>query len=155
MVEITERFTKGIPDTTENTFVTLFFLIFIPSDVHRTRMTMTRRPDILRDPTIFFLALALADNALKDISSVEQFSMVKPPPGEKTFEFKWNVEVLDQPVFRRVGSKGVTEEAWNCQQMFYQLGNIIECAGYKKGLITIHTVRRGFANAIESKHSLW
>ena len=107
------------------------------------------------DPTVFALALALTDNAIKGVSSVEQFYETEPLNTEKKFMFEWNEDVLDKPVFSRIDRcKGVLkDEAWNCNNMFYQLQDVSQCAGYRRGDINDHTFRRGFANAIESKSS--
>lgn len=59
MLELTERFTKGNANTKENTCVYSSLLILTTPNDSRTRMTMTSREDIMRDPTIFFLPLHL------------------------------------------------------------------------------------------------
>ena len=112
----------------------------------------SREDDLMRDPVLFFLTLAMLDDAVKGVDSIEQFYDVRPRPGCDKFMFEWNDKVLDQPVFRLINRhKGVTQDAWHCDQMFSQLQNVVECAGYQRGDITGHTIRRGFANAIESK----
>ena len=115
-------------------------------------MVVRNTEDVLRDPVLFLLALAFEDKALKDIHSVEQFSKVRPQNGSQHFTFQWNEEIADKPVFRRIGvAEGVTEDAWHFAQMNNFLEDLIQCAGYPQGSITIHTIRRGFANAIESE----
>lgn len=77
---------------------------------------------------------------------------MKPPAGVKTFQFKWATEVLEKPVFRLINQSGVvTEQSWNCQQMWHQVENLVVCAGYKKGSITMHTLGRAFASAVDSQ----
>lgn len=35
--------------------------------------------------------------------------------------------------------------------MWHQVENLVVCAGYKKGSITMHTLGRGFASAVDSQ----
>ena len=114
-------------------------------------MTMKTREELLHDPIMFFLPLAFADHAFKDIASVDQFWNIRPPSGTKQFEFQWRDSILDEPVFRYITKGNVTDEPWHTGQMYSQLKVLVQAAGYRKGSITIHTLRRGFANAIFSK----
>ena len=56
---------------------------------------------------------------------------------------------MDLPVFRMVDADGATERAWDCSSMYYQLDKLITTAGYPKGKITIHKIRRGVANLVD------
>ena len=111
---------------------------------------MQSRERLFRDPVAFFLALAFADDAIKGVSSIEQFWSVQPRRGQKSFQFEWNEDKLDVPVFRVVTATGPTPASWTCSSMFHYLDTVTRNAGYKAGSITIHTIRRGAANLIDS-----
>ncbi|KAK3178123.1 hypothetical protein OEA41_000256 [Lepraria neglecta] len=112
---------------------------------------MTDMENLFEDRVVFFLVLANADNAFLGITSVEDLWKVRPRDGESIFTFQWQNEVLELPVFRKAQAHGVTEKAWTCASMFRQLSDIIQKAGYRKGTITIHTIRRGMANVADDK----
>jgi len=112
---------------------------------------MTDHENMFYDPVWFFVALAFTDQAFKGISNLEQFWTVRPKDGQGSFQFEWNADVLETPVFRAVKSSGTTLEPWRCASMFHQLGKVVEAAGYRKGTITVHTIRRGFANVMNSE----
>ncbi|KAL9038224.1 MAG: hypothetical protein Q9214_005369, partial [Letrouitia sp. 1 TL-2023] len=133
ILEITERFTKANPDTDQNT----------------TRIAMLNHEQLYRDPVAFFLALAIADNAFKGIHSLEQFWAVRPQRGQKSFQFKWNQEALDQPVFRTVKKDGRVSDAWAASSMYHLLKRLVANAGFPEGSITMHTFRRGVANMVD------
>ena len=120
--------------------ITILFSIL--ADINRTRIIIRSSEDILRDPILFLLALAFEDKALKDIQSVEQFLSVRSRVGSQHFIFQWNEDIIDKPVFRRIGvAEGLTKEAWYFRQMNELLQDLTMCAGYPKGSITIYTVR--------------
>ncbi|KAL8637191.1 MAG: hypothetical protein Q9228_005515 [Teloschistes exilis] len=135
IVEPTLRHTKKNKDTSNNWF----------------RVTMSSEDRLLRNPLAFFLALAFADDAIKGVSSVEQFWEIRPRQGQKSFQLEWNKEKLDTPVFRMVNATGPTPDAWHTLSMFYYLRNVVKNAGYKEGSVTIHTLRRGVANVVDKR----
>ncbi len=110
---------------------------------------MQSRERLFRDPVAFFLALAFADNAIKGVSSIEQFWSIQPRKGQKSFQFEWNTDKLDVPVFRVVTATRPTPASWTCSSMFHYLSIVTRLAGYKPGSITIHIIRRGAANLID------
>ncbi|KAL8815113.1 MAG: hypothetical protein Q9223_005718 [Gallowayella weberi] len=75
------------------------------------RVTISSEDRLLRNPLAFFLALAFADDAIKRVSSVEQFWEIRPRRGQKSFQLEWNKEKLDTPVFRMVNATGPTPDA--------------------------------------------
>lgn len=113
---------------------------------------MTSRDRLFRDPVAFFLALAVADNAIKGVTTVEQLLKIRPQGGNKTFQFQWNEGKGDLPVFRTVTAKGPTSSSWNTSSMYHYLTCVSNAAGYKKGSITIHTLRRGLAYVVDGKN---
>ena len=78
-------------------------------------MVLISQDNLMYDPTVFTLTLILTDNAIKDVSSVEQFYNIEPLDIDEKFIFKWNEDLLDKPIFSRIDRcKGVLEDqAWN------------------------------------------
>lgn len=105
------------------------------------RVIMKDKEGFLRDPVIFFLALAFVDEALLGIDSVDQFWMIRPPGNRKQFDFQGNPTVLDTPVFQLTDSTGG----------FHKRGMTRQCIVYLAKSITVHSIRRGFANCTDSK----
>ena len=95
---------------------------------------MQPRERLFRDPVAFFLALAFTDNAIKGVSSIEQFWSIQPRKGQKSFQFEWNTDKLHVPVFRIITAIGPTLAFWTCSSMFHYLGIITKNAGYQLGL---------------------
>lgn len=116
---------------------------------------MSSEDRLLRNPLAFFLALAFADDAIKGVSSVEQFWEIRPRRGQKSFQSEWNKDKLDTPVFRIVNATGPTPDAWHTSSIFCYFRNAVKNAGYKESSITIHTLRRGVANVVDSKNLNW
>ena len=115
---------------------------------------MQPRERLFRNPVAFFLALAFADDAIRGVSSIEQFWSIQPRKGQKSFQFEWNADKLDLPVFRVITATGPTSASWTCSSMFHYLDIVTRNAGYQPGSITIHTIRRGAANLIDSTSPL-
>lgn len=88
------------------------------------RVIMKDKEGFLRDPVIFFLALAFVDEALLGIDSVDQFWMIRPPGNRKQFDFQGNPTVLDTPVFQLTDSTGGISQAWNDTSMYCLLSEI-------------------------------
>ena len=79
---------------------------------------------------LFFLALAFADDAIRGVSSIEQFWSIQPRKGQKSFQFEWNADKLDLPVFRVITATGPTSASWTCSLMFHYLDIVTRNAGY-------------------------
>ena len=142
---------KGTPILAATRMSKLSYLVS-PSNSHRLRVIMKDKENFLRDPVFFFVALAFADHAFRGISSLDQFWAVRPPHDRTQFEFQWNVAVMETPVFRSTdknGALGIESPAWITTQMYRDLNNLTRLAGYEKGTITVHTLRRGFGNRVE------
>lgn len=156
MLELTQRYTKNNRDPDHNSYVkATSFTILANSD--RLRVIMKDKEELLRDPVFFFVALAFADNAFRGIPSLDQFWKVRPSGDNKQLEFQWHDAVMDIPVFRstdKSGSMGINSPAWNTSLMFCSLNSLTETAGYKKGSVTIHTLRRGFGNRVQRKYNI-
>ncbi|KAL9583992.1 MAG: hypothetical protein Q9203_004848 [Teloschistes exilis] len=133
IMELTQRFTKANPDVDTNWF----------------RVTMLSRERLFRDPIAYFLTLAFADDAIKGVKTMEQFWAIKPPKGQKSFQFEWNADKMDMPVFRVTTATGPTPASWTCSSMFRYLSIVTKEAGYPPGSVTIHTMRRGVANKVD------
>ncbi|KAL8778200.1 MAG: hypothetical protein Q9194_002136 [Teloschistes cf. exilis] len=114
IMELTQRFTKANPDVDTNWF----------------RVTMLSRERLFRDPIAYFLTLAFADDAIKGVKTMEQFWAIKPPKGQKSFQFEWNADKMDMPVFRVTTATGPTPASWTCSSMFRYLSIVTKEADF-------------------------
>ncbi|MCJ1445306.1 MAG: hypothetical protein MMC23_005811 [Stictis urceolatum] len=60
-----------------------------------------------RNGILYFLALALADRAIRGFSSVEDLLMATPRNGD-VWTFQWNKKALEKPVFQMITQNGPT-----------------------------------------------
>ena len=129
------------------------YFILSVANLSRMRVTMKDREDFLRDPIFFFVALAIADNAFRSISSLDQFWAVRPPRNTRQFEFQWKSAVKDLPILRISSrdSKDTTSEAWTYGSMAQGLNKLTQISGYPQGTLTMTSFRRGFANCLDSE----
>ncbi|KAF2278993.1 uncharacterized protein EI97DRAFT_440482 [Westerdykella ornata] len=106
-------------------------------------------------PVAYFLALALADQAIEGCDSFTSLEAAPTPPGTDTCWFKIKSSMLDIPILRAVDQKGVIHQdhIWkynSISNMFVGLG---QRAGYEENL-TGYCFRRGFGNTIDNTQSL-
>jgi hypothetical protein len=103
-------------------------------------------------PITYFLALALADGALKNYSSISDLVAVRPIPGQQAVTFAINPEMSKTPFLRAIENDGTLS---SCMIPSYAcINNMVkgtgERAGYKQRLST-NCFRRGLGVAINSK----
>ena len=101
----------------------------------------------LRNGVMYFLALALADGAIKGYRTVSDLLKANIRPGETNWTFQWTEGMQDKPVLRMVNSKGPTGKSLTYSSMHTSLVELGRRAGYK-GTITAHGIRRAFLNVV-------
>ena len=95
-----------------------------------------------------FLALALADDAIRGYKSLDDIMSARIPDGDQFWEFKYNESKLKSAVFRGQDGKPL-----RCQTMHELLCHLSKRAGYREK-VTTHAIRRGVANAVNSQFDL-
>lgn len=102
------------------------------------------------NPVPYLLVLAFADGALFDLDSPEELERWDPDNNEPT-RLLWKTHIARQPVLRMVTRfAGASERALTRETFCRLFRNIVCNAGYYE-IITIHSLRRGLANRIDSK----
>ena len=96
-----------------------------------------------RNCVLFFIALALADDAFKHYSNVAEIVGAKIRPGKQTHTFEWKESVELQPVFKTIGPNGPTQSSATYSTMQKFLVTLGYRAGYQANM-TIHAIRRAF-----------
>ena len=86
----------------------------------------------------FLLAIALANDAVRDHGSLEEILAITPPEGEATTVIEWRSEKLDEPVFKDGRGRGKIEKAGTFGRNLAEVGHR---AGYDQR-ITVHAARR-------------
>ncbi|CAG8296393.1 unnamed protein product [Penicillium salamii] len=91
----------------------------------------------------------VADNAFKNLSSLEAVLAMKPPKGRGSFTFQWNEESKKQPFFRMVKSDGPDDsKALTFSSLRHHFSSLAERDGFKDKL-RVHGIRGGVANKLD------
>lgn len=61
--------------------------------------------------TLFFLNLALADKAIKNVRTVPELLSLRPPEGSASLHLEWEDSVTDLPVLRMVTGCGPFQDS--------------------------------------------
>ena len=114
------------------------------------RVAMREHGKLRFNPVPYLLALAFADGAFFGLDSPEALERWDPDDNEPT-RLLWKPHMVNQPILRMVTrSSGVSERPL-VRATFCRLFRGIVCnAGYYE-IITVHSLRRGLANRIDSK----
>ena len=114
------------------------------------RVAMREHGKLRFNPVPYLLALAFADGAFFGLDSPEALERWDPDNNEPT-QLLWKPDMMNQPILRMVTrSSGVSERPL-VRVTFCRLFRGIVCnAGYYE-IITVHSLRRGLANRIDSK----
>ncbi|KAF2735298.1 hypothetical protein EJ04DRAFT_563474 [Polyplosphaeria fusca] len=100
--------------------------------------------DCLLDcPTSIFAAIALADEALQDISSWQQLRLQKLDPGEDLREFAIKPEFIERLFLVRKGGRPIS-----CQDFWKRLMDLSTRAGYLD-YVRPFDIRRGTSNTLQ------
>ncbi|OCK73076.1 hypothetical protein K432DRAFT_365291 [Lepidopterella palustris CBS 459.81] len=95
----------------------------------------------LVDPIIFLLAIALATEAFRDYSTLEEILAVRPAPDMEYAILEWKQDMLDRPFFQTMNSTGPTGKIVSATSFNSTLDGWSIRAGFERG-IKIHDVRR-------------
>ena len=105
------------------------------------------------NPVPYLLPSAFVDGALLDLDSPEDLERWDPDNNEPT-RLLWRSQMAKQPVLRMVTRFAGVSECALTRETFCRLFRGIVCnAGYCE-IITVHSLRRGLANRIDSKRRL-
>ncbi|KAH0542349.1 hypothetical protein FGG08_003287 [Glutinoglossum americanum] len=96
---------------------------------------------LLVNPVLFLLAIALADNAFRDYSTLEEILAIEPPADEDLYHIEWKDDILDMPFFRTATFEGPTNKIQKSNSFSHQLVALGRRAGYEEN-ITVHDARR-------------
>ena len=119
------------------------------------RVAMREHGKLRFNPVPYLLALAFADGALFDMDSPKDLECWDPDNNEPT-RLLWRPHIVKEPIIRTVTRfDGASGRALNRDTFCRLFRNIANNAGYYE-IITIHSLRRGLANRIDSKSRfLW
>lgn len=90
---------------------------------------------------LYILALALADDAFKDYSTLEEIFDLEPPRDQNIWHLEWKDSVLDLPVFRKMSLHGPTDTIQSSSSYDRQLSDSGHRAGFEVN-ISVHDARR-------------
>src|SRR5436309_10277604 len=96
---------------------------------------------LFSNPVLYFMAIALADNAFKDYSTFEEILQIEPPADQDIWPVDWKDEVLKLPIFREIEPEGPTKTIQSATSYSGQLRRLGHRAGYTIN-ITVHAARR-------------
>ncbi len=93
-------------------------------------------PILAFNAVAFILAIALANNAFRDHSTLEEILAIRPPVGEATVAIDWSWEKRNEPVFKDGDGKIEKSSAFG-----HNLAEVGHRAGYEQN-ITVRDARR-------------
>ena len=99
----------------------------------------------------FLLIMAIADNALYGLKSLDDVQGMEIPPGENELNLRYNDKALDRPILRKcTKADGVTDEPLTKEAFLNIHRSTLRNAGYVCGA-SIHTIRRGLGKKVDGK----
>jgi hypothetical protein len=95
--------------------------------------------------------MAIADNALFGIESLDDLAKLEIPSGDEVLELRFKESALDRPILRTcTKEKGTLEEKWS-KSAFLRIYRAMLCkAGYFCGA-SIHAVRRNLGKKVDGR----
>lgn len=102
------------------------------------------------NPVAFLLEIAFQDGAFRDVDFMETFKRWDPDHNDPV-PLVWKPSMAREPVLRtatRAG--GISKRPWTRESFCKLFRAVVTNAGYPE-IITIHTLRRGLANMLDSK----
>ena len=136
----------------------LEFLLLIGIRFRKNERKPTARPDELvssplyeqvypvRNGVMYFLALALADGAIKGYRTISDLLKANIKYGETSWTFQWTEGMRNKPVFQMITMDGPTGRSLTYGSMHSAFAELGHRAGYKEN-ITAHGIRRAFLTA--------
>jgi hypothetical protein len=108
-------------------------------------------PKLLYNSTAYFIAMAIADNALFGIESLEDLQAFEIPTGEEGLILSFKESALERPILRQcTKEKGTTEKKMSEDAFLRIFRAVKQKEGYFDGA-SIHAVRRGLGKKIDGK----
>ena len=103
-------------------------------------------------PVTWFLSLAFADGAFKELDSFNDLETVQPIPGNLLYRAKYKTEMLERPVMRGMrADKSMSDtRIWTYDCFNSALKSAGQRAGYQENL-SAYCFRRAFAHAVEGE----
>ena len=97
--------------------------------------------------------MAIADNALFGIESVNNLAKKEIPPGDEVLELRFKESTLNRLILRIcTKEKGTLEQRWS-KSAFLRIFRAMLCqAGYLCGA-SIHAIRRNLGKKVDGKSS--
>jgi hypothetical protein len=110
---------------------------------------------LLYDDTRYLIALALADGAFHNIKTADNLWEIQFPVNANELILRWEDSVLDRPILRNATMKdGLTDDPLPRKLFDRVLKWVLGLAGYYGyGQATVHAIRRGLGQQINSKCS--
>jgi hypothetical protein len=96
---------------------------------------------LLVNSVLYLLAIALADNAFRDYSTLEEILAIELQTDEDLCYIEWKDDILDVPFFQTMTSQGPTGKIQKSTSFGGQLVALSRQAGYEKN-ITVHDAQR-------------
>lgn len=97
---------------------------------------------LLYDDTQFRLALAIADQAIWGMNTLDDLWQLKTPDGEDELPLQWNDSVIHLPILRNATMRdGVTNEPLLKRTFDRVLKSVLKLSGFF-GPATVHAIRR-------------
>jgi hypothetical protein len=106
---------------------------------------------LLYNSTAYFLAMAIADNALFHIKSLDDLQALEIPAGEHELILSFEESALNRPILRTcTKEKGITEDIMPKSAFLRIFRAMMQKEGYFCGS-SIHAVRRGLGKKIDGE----
>lgn len=116
-------------------------------------MAMREHGKLRFNPVLFLLTLAFADEAFFGLNSLEALEFMNPD-GTESIRILWKSSVANESVLRMITrSGGVSKRALTRETFCRLFKTFVRNASYCE-IITIHALRRGLANKVDSKPCL-
>ena len=113
--------------------------------------TGKEHPKLIYNCTAYFLAMAMADNALFGIESLAVLRRLEIPDGEEELSLCFKESALDRQILRKCNKEKGTIEEMMPKSTFLQA--MMKKAGYTCGT-SIHAVRRYLGKKVDGKSPL-
>ncbi|KAF4430809.1 hypothetical protein CFRS1_v009588 [Colletotrichum fructicola] len=116
--------------------------------------TMHEHPVLLHNMEALLEALIFADNALFGLESLEDLWDLDIVPGDNENILRWNEEVLDLPILRKIERDGtVSKEQMSLEVFQRAFRKILDLAGYIDVAASVHQIRRHLGKKIDERYT--
>ncbi|GKT83761.1 hypothetical protein Ct61P_01611 [Colletotrichum tofieldiae] len=116
--------------------------------------TMHEHPVLLHNVEALLEALIFADNALFGLESLKDLWDLDIVPGDNENILRWNEEVLDLPILRKIERDGtVSKEQMSLEVFQRAFRKILDLAGYIDVAASVHQIRRHLGKKIDERYT--